>query len=93
MIPVYMAVTNDEYEFPIALGDTVGELAKQLGVKQNTIRQALYRKRTQKIQTHNKIGYHIVLVHIPETDAEEELIYKNEADNFISIDIPNCERR
>ena len=34
---VYMKVTRDEYELPVAVADTVVELAKICGVKVNSI--------------------------------------------------------
>ena len=48
---VYMAVTNDRYELPLAIGDTVSELAQELGVKRKTISEVmchykLYRRRS-----------------------------------------------
>lgn len=34
---LYIKVTSDEYELPFAVGDTVRELAKMLGVKSDSI--------------------------------------------------------
>ena len=34
---VYMHVTKDELELPLAVADTVGELARMVGVKENSI--------------------------------------------------------
>lgn len=34
---LYLKVTSDEYELPLAVGDTVRELAKMLGVKSDSI--------------------------------------------------------
>ena len=34
---LYIKVTSDEYELPLAVGDTVRELAKMLGVKSDSI--------------------------------------------------------
>lgn len=34
---LYMATTKDKYEFPIAVADSVGELAKMLNMKPSTI--------------------------------------------------------
>ena len=36
-MPLYIKVTSDEYELPLAVGDTVRELAKMLGVKSDSI--------------------------------------------------------
>ena len=38
---VYIAVTKDEYELPIALGDSARELAEQLGTTENAIRSSI----------------------------------------------------
>lgn len=34
---VYMKVTRDKYELPIAIADTVGELARMTGASKETI--------------------------------------------------------
>ena len=34
---VYIAVTKDKYELPVAVADTAPELARMLGVETNTI--------------------------------------------------------
>ena len=34
---LYMATTKDEYELPIAVADSVSELAEMLGMKSTTI--------------------------------------------------------
>lgn len=34
---LYIKVTSDEYELPLAVGDTVRDLAKMLGVKSDSI--------------------------------------------------------
>lgn len=38
---VYMAVTKDKYELPIAVADTTAELAKLVGVSRNAINSAI----------------------------------------------------
>lgn len=38
---MYMAVTTDKYELPIAIGDTAGELGKIVGVSPNTIHSSI----------------------------------------------------
>lgn len=47
---LYVYVSDDEYELPIAVGDTMRELAKLLGVSEASVRQAYYRKRKNKVQ-------------------------------------------
>ncbi len=34
---IYMVVTNDKYELPIYVADTVEEIAKLLGIKNNSV--------------------------------------------------------
>lgn len=38
---VYMLVTQDKYELPLAVADSVAELAQILGIKQNIISSAI----------------------------------------------------
>ena len=38
---VYMKVTNDKYELPVAIADTIGELAKITNTDDRTIRSAI----------------------------------------------------
>lgn len=42
---LYMKITRDEYELPVAVADSVIELAKMLGVKPNTISRSLSRQK------------------------------------------------
>lgn len=42
---VYMRVTDDEYELPVAIADTQTELARMLGVNANTVISALSKVR------------------------------------------------
>lgn len=46
---VYVKVTNDKFEHIIAIGDTAGELAEQLGVKEASIRAAIVHARERGI--------------------------------------------
>jgi predicted DNA-binding transcriptional regulator AlpA len=46
-----MAVTNDEYEIPIAIGETREELAELLGIKPTALYKALHRKGTNSKKT------------------------------------------
>ena len=39
----YLEVTTDEYELPLAVAETVGELADLRGVKKNAILKALWK--------------------------------------------------
>lgn len=49
---VYMMVTLDKYELPLAVADTAPELAEMVGVQVQTIYAAICRKKNQK----KKIG-------------------------------------
>ena len=40
---MYLAVTSDKYELPIAVAGTARELAKMLGVSANSISSSIYR--------------------------------------------------
>ena len=42
---IWMYVTDDEYELPMAVADTCAELAKLVGVTTNAIRLDRYRAR------------------------------------------------
>ena len=37
---LYMKVTKDEYELPVAVADTKAELARMLGIKRDHVRSA-----------------------------------------------------
>ena len=39
---VYMKVTMDEFELPVAIADSAVELAKMVGVKPNTVLKSIY---------------------------------------------------
>lgn len=39
---LWMAVTADEYELPLAVEDTAAALARRLGVSENTVRTVEY---------------------------------------------------
>ena len=39
----YLEVTTDEYELPLAVAETVGELADLRGVKKNAIFKAIWK--------------------------------------------------
>lgn len=43
--PVYMMVTTDKYSLPLAIADSVGELAKIVGVSPETISHELESKK------------------------------------------------
>ena len=47
---VYMKVTQDRYELPVAIADTVAELAWKVGVDEHFIRSAISREKHGKIR-------------------------------------------
>lgn len=48
---IYMKVTDDKYELPLAVADSIKELSIILGIKEQSIRACLYRKRKFGIKT------------------------------------------
>ncbi len=51
---MYIAVTSDKYELPIAVADTSGELAKMLGTTRNNILSSISKNKSGK---HSKVRY------------------------------------
>lgn len=52
---VYMQVTKDEYELPVAIADTVAELAMLTGIKPNSISTSIskakkYKRKSQYVK-------------------------------------------
>lgn len=45
---VYMKVTNDKYEFPIAVADSLAELARILDIPKNNISSAMSHAKRKK---------------------------------------------
>lgn len=44
---VWMKVTEDKYEFPLAIADTAEELAEMVGVKVGSLYGIMYKARTR----------------------------------------------
>lgn len=61
---IYMKVTKDEYELPVALADSVGKLARLVGVDPNVIYTVLSRAKRK--------GYKSSYVKVEIDDMEEE---------------------
>lgn len=72
MQKVYMAVTSDKYELPVAVADSTGQLAVITGVGANAIRSHISHKLNG-----TKRGIKYVIVRIPD-DSEEP----DDEDNF-----------
>jgi hypothetical protein len=64
-----MIVTADEYELPLAVRDTVVEIASLLGKFVGDVRSMISRK-TVSLTTYNGYRYKIVKVDIDEEDDE-----------------------
>lgn len=58
--PLYMLVSQDEYELPLAVTDTMDELARIAGVTCGTIAAAISRRGRAKHTSHSK--YRVVWV-------------------------------
>ena len=48
---IYMKVTDDKYEFPLHMAETVKELANICGVTESCIRSAICREKYHKINS------------------------------------------
>lgn len=51
---LWMAVTADEYELPMAVEDTAAALARRLGVSENTVRTVEYRGKNERYRKTRK---------------------------------------
>lgn len=55
---IFMAVTADEYELPIAIANSVRELAQMLGIPFSTVRGSMFRTAHGLTQgTRNKMKF------------------------------------
>lgn len=59
---IWMKVTDDEYELPVAVAPTRSELARKLGIKTNSIATAIYRAK--------KTGHRQIFVEVVIDDDE-----------------------
>lgn len=57
---LWMAVTPDEYELPMAVADTAKELSHMLGLKSNTVKHLYYKHNKGEYKKHTK--YKIVKI-------------------------------
>ena len=51
---LWLAVTADEYELPLAVENTAAELAKRLGVSEDTVRVMEYRGKNERYRRTKK---------------------------------------
>lgn len=49
---VYMEVTKDKYELPVAIADSVAELARMIGQSRNTISSAISHAKKKGYNSH-----------------------------------------
>lgn len=69
-IPVYMLVTNDRYELPVAVEDTIYALARLVGVTESSVSKGVTRS-----EMGGKSKYHRVWIELtPEEAAEHAAI-------------------
>lgn len=54
---LYMKVTNDKYELPVAIADSAAELARMVGVKAQTVQSCICRMKSGK-----NCGYYKIVV-------------------------------
>lgn len=66
---VYMAVTADKYELPVALENTARELSRKLGLEQNHVSLAIS-KNTRATTLKSGLKVKFVKVHIDDDDDE-----------------------
>lgn len=52
---LWLLVTSDEYELPLAVADSAGQLARLLKVKPQTIRKQVCNARRRGINSHYKV--------------------------------------
>ena len=51
---LWLAVTADEYELPLAVENTAAELARRLGVSEDTVRVMEYRRKNERYRRTKK---------------------------------------
>ena len=64
---IWLAVTPDEYELPIAVADSAGSLARILGVTTNTVMLASHNYARGKDSGLSR-GYRVTRVLVPKED-------------------------
>ena len=64
---LWMAVTNDEYELPIAVANTCSELAEMIGINPYSIRKHRWWCKTNGV----KCQYHKIEVDDDDWDVED----------------------
>lgn len=66
---VYMLVTADEYELPLAVRDTAVEIAELLGWQTNEVFQAVRRKSVSQ-EKYNGFRYKIIKIKVDDEEDE-----------------------
>ncbi len=56
---VYMAVTADKFELPVAVADTAEELAQMLGVKAQSVRVCVWRYKNNVLRRTKYVAVNI----------------------------------
>lgn len=65
---IWLAVTGDDLELPIAVSESLRKLAKQLGVANSTV---LKMEQRQNISRHTYMGEHYRIVKVEDKDVFE----------------------
>lgn len=65
----YMLITADQYELPLAVRDTVGEIADLLGRLKHDVLATISKKQVSKYP-YNGFKYRIIKVEIDEEDED-----------------------
>ena len=65
---VYMAVTDDLYELPIAIGDSMSDIARTMGVDRSCVCKQIHGESRRKY----KKGYKFVRVYVEDQEEKGE---------------------
>ena len=57
IMTLWMEITNDEYELPVAVADTATELAKLRGVSRSGIHSAMLKYKSRQENNKNKVPF------------------------------------
>lgn len=74
---LWMAVTHDRLELPIAVGRTQNELALMIGTTSNCL-SSLYLRQEFRHKKRQRLNYRVVMVDIPDDEYSMEDDYETE---------------
>lgn len=88
---LYMAVTADKYELPLAVTNTANELAKTLGKKTSYVRAEISRETHGKNKCNGRMrGYKLVKVEVEDGNKLKSKRTKQQTFPAAPLNIPNC---